>query len=403
MNLPSSTVGPPPDGGWVAWSQVLGGHLVVFLCWGYINTFGLFQTYYTTESSISASTSDVAWIGSMLIFLLMFIGVWSGSASDSGYFRLTTLLGSFMFVFGVFMTSICTKFWQLILAHGICTGLGNGLLFVPTISVVATYFSPRRKSLAIGTALTGTSVGGLIIPVMFNNLLPKIGFGWSMRAFGLLALVLSAISQCLLRQRLPPKQAKRILEFEALRDGLFVLFVIGAFMNFLGLYFALTFVGAYARNVLGLSFSRSINVLLVINGTGVPGRLILMWLADQRQIRGIRPVTVYIPVSLVTSLLFFVWIGVHDLRGLYIFAAFYGFFGGGLQSLYNASLTDMALDPTKIGAQVGWGFTIDSFSMLIGNPIAGVLVQADNGRYLYAQLFAGACTMAGFIITSEIG
>ena len=58
-------------------------------------------------------------------------------------------------------------------------------------------------------------------------------------------------------------------------------------------------------------------------------------------------------------------------------------------------MADMTLDPRKTGAQLGWGYTIASFSSLIGNPIGGVLVQAGHGRYEYAQIYAGVCTMCG--------
>ena len=34
-----------PDGGLVAWIQVVMGHLIMFNIWGYINSFGVFQTY----------------------------------------------------------------------------------------------------------------------------------------------------------------------------------------------------------------------------------------------------------------------------------------------------------------------------------------------------------------------
>jgi len=37
--------GPPPDGGFDAWTQALLSHLIVFNTWGYINSFGVFQTY----------------------------------------------------------------------------------------------------------------------------------------------------------------------------------------------------------------------------------------------------------------------------------------------------------------------------------------------------------------------
>jgi len=387
--------GPPPDGGWEAWRSVLGGFIVVFLCWGYINSFGLFQTYYTSQPHINASPSDISWIGSIQIFGLMFIGAFSGSASDTGYFRLTSVAGIFFFVLGVFMASISRSYWQLVLSHGICTALGNGLIFIPTMSVVSTYWSPNRKSLAIGCMLCGAAAGGMILPVLFNNLLPRIGFGWSLRVFGFIAIALFGCSQALLKKRLPPKDGVRILEFAVLKDGVFDLFVLGSFVNFLGLYLAFFFVVSYGRNVLGMSFSKSNNLLLVINGTGIPGRLIPMWLADQRQWKGIRPVTVQVPVTLITSVLLFSWIAVDDEHSLYIFAAFYGFFANAVQSLFPATLADMTLDPRNTGSQLGWGFTIGSFSCLTGNPIGGLLVQTGGGNYTHAQIYAGCCTMCG--------
>jgi hypothetical protein len=38
--------GPPPDGGWAAWIQVLMAHIIIFNTWGYINSFGVFQVYH---------------------------------------------------------------------------------------------------------------------------------------------------------------------------------------------------------------------------------------------------------------------------------------------------------------------------------------------------------------------
>ncbi|KAK5086781.1 hypothetical protein LTS08_007194 [Lithohypha guttulata] len=394
--------GPPPDGGWESWSQVLGGFIVVFLCWGFILSFGLFQTFYASQDYIDASQSAISWIGSIQIFLLMAIGAYSGSASDSGYFRLTTIVGQCLFVFGIFMTSVSREYYQLVLSHGVTTGIGMGLFFIPTMSVVSTYWTSKRKSLAIGCMLCGAAVGGMLLPTMFNSLLPRIGVGWTLRTFGFIAAVLFGCAQVLLKKRLPPKDEVRILDFEALKDLKFILFVVGSFLNFLGLYFAFFFIGSYVRNVLGVSFSRSNMILLVINGTGIPGRLIPMWLADQRQWTGIRPVTVQIPLNLATSILLFAWIAVKDESSAYIFAAFYGFAANAVQSLFPATLADMTSDPRKIGAQIGWGFTISSFSCLTGNPIGGILVQADGGEYTYAQIYAGICTMCGCAVVTVV-
>ena len=112
--------GPPPDGGFRAWSQVLVTFIVVLNTWGYINSFGVFQTYYVT--ALSHSLSDVSWIGSVQIFLLFFIGSFSGRATDAGYFRAALLSGTVLMLLGVFMSSLTTQYWQLFLAQGICVG-----------------------------------------------------------------------------------------------------------------------------------------------------------------------------------------------------------------------------------------------------------------------------------------
>ena len=103
--------GPPPDGGVRAWTQSLCGHLIVCNTWGYISSFGVFQTYYV--SALGHPPSDISWIGSVQIFLLFFIGTFSGRATDFGLFKPTIILGSFFMLFGVFMTSLSTRYVKL--------------------------------------------------------------------------------------------------------------------------------------------------------------------------------------------------------------------------------------------------------------------------------------------------
>lgn len=263
-------------------------------------------------------------------------------------------------------------------------------------------WSAKRRSLALGIMLCGASVGGICLPLIFNSLLPQVGFGWTMRVFGFIAIACFSAAQLLLKKRVPPKDSVQILEFEVLKDGIFDLFVVGSFINFLGLYVPFFFIGSYARNVLGLSFARSNFLLLAINGTGVPGRLIPMWLADQRQWKGIRPITVQIPMSFLTSILLFAWTGVRDEKSAYVFAAFYGFCGNAVQSLFPATLADMTIDHKKTGAQIGWAFTLTSFACLTGNPIGGRLVSLGGGNYLYAQVYAATCTLVGSSLISAV-
>lgn len=180
-NASSKNLGPPPDGGLKAWFQVLLAHMTVFNVWGTVQTWGLYQTYYANH--LSQSPSDLSWIGSFQIFLIFFIGTFSGRALDAGLFKVTYSVGLFLQLVGIFMTSLSTRYWQIFLAQGVCTGIGQGLQFPPVIGLVSTYFS-SKKATALALAAAGTATGGLVFPAMIQQLLPQIGFQWSLRAAG---------------------------------------------------------------------------------------------------------------------------------------------------------------------------------------------------------------------------
>lgn len=154
---------PPPDGGLVAWTQVFVAHLLVVNGFGYVFSFGLFQAYYAT--TLNSPASNISWVGSVQIFLLFFIGTLSGRAMDAGYFRSLVYTGCTMQLVGVFATSFCRQYWQLFLSQGVLQGLGNGLLFTPLVSLVATYFS-KNRTVALGFAACGAPTGGVIFPIV---------------------------------------------------------------------------------------------------------------------------------------------------------------------------------------------------------------------------------------------
>ena len=125
---------------------------------GVVNSFGVYQTYYSTGILSSETPSNISWIGSIQAFLLLLVGIATGPIYDAGHFQILIRLGSFLTVFGLMMTSISTEYYQVMLAQGICVGLGSGCLFVPSFAIIPQYFS-SRKALATGIAASGSSLG----------------------------------------------------------------------------------------------------------------------------------------------------------------------------------------------------------------------------------------------------
>jgi hypothetical protein len=168
--------GPPPDGGFVAWTQIFCAWLAIMNSWGFVNSFGAFQPYY--ESILPESASTISWIGSVQACLMFSLGILSGRALDRGWFRPTVAIGIAIQLLGIFALSGSHTYWQFLLTQGFCTGVGGGIFFVPIMGLCSTYFSTHR-GIAIGIITTGNSLGAVIYPVVVRQLLGKIGFGWT--------------------------------------------------------------------------------------------------------------------------------------------------------------------------------------------------------------------------------
>jgi len=127
-------------------------------------------------------------------------------------------------------------------------GLGLGLMFIPCISVPAHYFR-RRIAFAVGIILSGSSLGSIAFPISkhithpseqtsdssdsaevrysltqilkflhhpSSQLIPRIGFGQSVRATAYIVLGLSGIGCALMRARYPLHQERRTVDMKAI-------------------------------------------------------------------------------------------------------------------------------------------------------------------------------------------
>jgi len=383
--------------------------------WGFINSFGIFQTYYTTF--LKRDPSDISWIGSIQVFLSFFTGTFVGRYIDSGRLRLVLSCGTTLVLIGIFTASLSTQYWQLLLSQGICCGLGNGFLVTPAVSVTSTYFD-KRRSLAIGISTCGSVTGALVFNAMARQLLPTAGFGWTMRVIGFVqAATLLFVVVCM-KTRLPPTKSGRLVEWIAFKQLNYVFFTIGMFFvgpnptnafentdfslqNFWAVFFGYYYIASYSREIIKptLTYTDSLNLLLILNGVGVFGRIIANHYADT-----FGPLELLIPSCLVAAIAMFSWIAVHTPTHAYVWTVLYGIIGGSILSLFPAGISCLATDLSTRGAFIGMNFSIISFATLSGNPIGGAIITALGGSYTGAQIFMGCSFIIGtaFLVAAKI-
>jgi predicted MFS family arabinose efflux permease len=72
--------------------------------------------------------------------------------------------GSILQIFGLMMLSLGTQYYQLFLCQAICTGIGAGIVFTPSVTAaVACLPNPATRAKAMGLMACGSSIG-MIVP-----------------------------------------------------------------------------------------------------------------------------------------------------------------------------------------------------------------------------------------------
>lgn len=281
------------------------------------------------------------------------------------------------------------------------------------MSSVGTWFH-KHRALAFGVMAAGSSLGGVIFPIMVNKLVDQHGFAWAMRASAFLILGLLIFANFTVKSRLPPTvKPWSFMEFVApFRELPFVLVVVAAFLFFFGMFLPFTFIileaeyNGMSRNLAAylisiLNAGKSITTIVWLAWEISPliilpfkvsifGRTIPGAIADRFGRFNTMIATSYLSAILVLAL----WIPARGNTPIILFAAFYGFSSGAFVSLAPALIAQIS-DVRQIGIRTGTMFCVISLAALTGSPIGGVLNSAQRGSYVHLQIFCGVMMLAG--------
>ncbi|KAL4954125.1 major facilitator superfamily domain-containing protein [Aspergillus filifer] len=386
---------PPPNGGLIAWLHVAGGFMLFFNTWGMLNTFGVFQTYYESGALFQKSSSDISWIGSIQAFMLLVVGFVTGPIYDRGYLTPLLIVGAFGIVFGTMMLSICKEYWQVLLAQGFCVGMGAGCLFVPCVAILPTYFSSKLGA-ALGLAVSGSSLGGIIYPIVLHRLIEPLGFGWAVRIIGFIALGTLSLPVVIMKQRVKPPKARALVDLTAFTDMPYMTLVLAGFFAFMGL-FVLFFYISYVASARQLtSPDMAFYLVPILNAASCFGRTIPNAMADK-----FGPFNLIAPCCMIVGVLILCLISVTNQAGMIVIAIFSGFFSGALIGLPPLCFVALTEDKSKIGTRIGMGFGMMAFGVLAGGPGAGdILGGADGGSMDWngVWIFGGVSTLVASAI-----
>ncbi|KAF7344123.1 Riboflavin transporter mch5 [Mycena venus] len=377
----SANVDEFPDGGFRSWAVVLGAFWTFFATVGYLSSWGVFQVYYQQVKLPHSSPSQIAWIGSVARCIVFLPGVFVGRLVDVGVFRATFALGSLLIIVGTFLIPVCTLFWHFLLCQGFMIGLGCGLTYGPCITVV-THWWKRKRGLALGVASSGSAVGGIFFPVVLRNILPKLGFIWTLRIVGFILVFAFSIANLCLARRLPPRKAAGgFFGLRVFRNAAFAVYALSCFFTLFGAFNAGAYLTSSAVSY-GLSSNTAFYFVAMHNGSSFFGAVVFGILSDR-----LGPMNVLIPTITAIGVITIVWPFCGTVPSLSIISVLYGITLAAFGSL--SLLPIAAMGGTEdLGRRMGIMNTVFGIGTLCGAPLGGLLVSTSLG-YKAVGYFSG--------------
>lgn len=277
------------------------------------------------------------------------------------------------------------------LVQGVLMGLVMGLLQFPAFAAVFQYFEKNRAG-ALGLVVSGSSIGGIIIPIALSRMLngSSLGHGWSVRIVGFIILPLMVFSCMTVKARLPPRKTQFWLA-SAYKDIRFVLLIIAFFFMFCGMTTPMFYLPTYAITR-GMGLVLSGYLLSILNAASTFGRILMGALADKYG-----RINMFALGGVGTGIVVFCMNSATSNAGLIVYSVVFGFASGTIISGASAAISVCPADARSIGTYMGMGMAISGLGALVGPPISGAIVGADGG-YFEVSMFAGSmCTFGGLL------
>ncbi|XP_018553299.1 solute carrier family 16 member 6b isoform X1 [Lates calcarifer] len=169
-----------PDGGW-GWAVAAAFFLVEVCTYGTLKSLGVFLQDLMEE--FGESNSRVSWVISICVFIFTFTAPLSTMLSNRFGYRPVVMMGGFLISLGTITSAFTNSINEMYITIGIVSGLGYCLTFLPTVTILAQYFS-RRRALVTSIASSGESFAIFAFAPAFTTLKQHIGWRYCLVVLG---------------------------------------------------------------------------------------------------------------------------------------------------------------------------------------------------------------------------
>ncbi len=375
-----------------SWVVVAAAFAAMFASFGIAYSFGAFLEPMAEEFGTGrGATSTFFALTSLTYFGL---GALSGVAVDRYGPRRVLLAGGIALGAGLAATSQAGELWIGLVTYGLGVGIGVACAYVPMVAVVSGWFE-RRRTLAIGVAVTGIGLGTLTVAPLAAALIDEVGWRNTHLLLGVAgAAVLVICALVVTRPPVQPGPAALTLG-EAVRNRDYRRLYVASGLLCVPLFVPFVHLPGYAEQA-GADRVAAAALVGVIGAASTAGRLVLGVVAARTgALRAFRWCFLTMGAS------FALW-GLDGGYGvLVVFAVVLGIGYGGFVAIGPAVVAER-FGTTRLGGLLGVLYTSAGIGSAVGAPLAGAAVDATGS---YVPVVAGclALGLAAYLTTLSIG
>ena len=381
---------------------------IVGITYGAMYTFSVFFKPLLDDFGWTRAMTSGAFSLFMVFHGLLYIV--TGRLNDRFGPRVVMTVCGFFLGLGYLLMSQISAIWHLYLFYGVIVSIGVSGAFVPLVSSVARWFV-RRRGLMTGIVAAGVGVGTMVMPPVANWLIYSYGWRTSYIIVGGVVLVFILLAAQFLRRDpyqmglLPYGETEVANEIDAeaqgdssfssssaIRTRQFWL-LCGIWLGFLySMQATMVHVVIYATG-LGISPASAANIMAIIGGVSIVGRITVGSIADRVGTRR----------ALITSLavlaLTLFWLATaQEMWAIYLFAVIFGLAYGGLVPLSSPMVAEL-FGLRSHGAILGIVTTSATIGGAIGPVVAGYIFDL-KGSYQLAFIISGIVSAAVAILSA---
>ena len=172
--------------------------LVYFVFFGYRSAFSVLLTPMTTDMGWDTASVTAGYSIMMLIYAVVsyFSGLIFSKFGPKFCFGIATVAG----FLGYFVTSYANSYMMYLLPYSIFAGTATGMLFVPAVSTIRSWFIGNAYGKAFGFAAAGACIAQVILTLGLKAVLLTMDWRVAMKLLGAVALVLLLIATLITKQ-----------------------------------------------------------------------------------------------------------------------------------------------------------------------------------------------------------